>query len=59
MRRTVHSVYNIDQIQTKWDNGQVLALTPVGDSFRRLTQKEIDQKGQKGQKGQTIKKQSM
>ena len=56
MRRTVHSVHDIDQIQTKWDNGQVLALTPVGDSFRRLTQKEIDQKLQKGQ---TIKKQSM
>ena len=42
MRGTVQSVDDIGQLLMKWDNGRALALIPGEDSFRRLTQEEID-----------------
>lgn len=59
MRGMVQSVDDIGQIQMKWDNGRALALIPGEDSFRRLTQEEIDRELQEQAQGQTISEQSM
>lgn len=59
MRGTVQSVDDIGQIQMKWDNGRVLALIPGEDSFRQLTQEEIDRELQEQAQEQTISEQSM
>ena len=59
MRGTVQSVDDIGQILMKWDNGRALALIPGEDSFRRLTQEEIDRELQEQAQEQTINEQSM
>ena len=59
MRGTVQSVDDIGQLLMKWDNGRALALIPGEDSFRRLTQEEIDRELQEQAQGQTISEQSM
>ena len=42
-RGTVAYVDDIGQIGMKWDNGRSLSLVPGEDSFRKLTQEEIDE----------------
>ncbi|HPE95893.1 MAG TPA: DUF4314 domain-containing protein [Bacillota bacterium] len=42
-RGTVAYVDDIGQIGMKWDNGRSLSLIPGEDSFRKLTQEEIDE----------------
>lgn len=59
MRGTVQSVDDIGQLLMKWDNGRALALVPGEDSFRRLTQEEIDRELQEQAQEQTINEQSM
>ena len=59
MRGTVQSVDDIGQLLMKWDNGRALALIPGEDSFRRLTQEEIDRELQEQAQEQTISEQSM
>ena len=59
MRGTVQSVDDIGQLLMKWDNGRALALIPGEDSFRRLTQEEIDRELQEQAQEQTINEQSM
>lgn len=57
MRGTVQSVDDIGQLLMKWDNGRALALIPGEDSFRRLTQEEIDRELQEQAQEQTISEQ--
>ena len=59
MRGTVQSVDDIGQLLMKWDNGRALALIPGEDSFRRLTQEEVDRELQEQAQEQTINEQSM
>jgi len=59
MRGTVQSVDDIGQLLMKWDNGRALALIPGEDSFRRLTQEEIDRELQEQAQEQIISEQSM
>ena len=59
MRGTVQSVDDIGQLLMKWDNGRSLALIPGEDSFRRLTQEEIDRELHEQAQEQTISEQSM
>ena len=42
-RGTVAYVDDIGSIGMKWDNGRSLSLIPGEDSFRKLTQEEIDE----------------
>ena len=42
-RGTVRYVDDARQIAVAWDNGRSLSLIPGVDSFRKLTQQEIDQ----------------
>lgn len=42
-RGTVAYVDDIGQIGMKWDNGRSLSLVPGEDSFRKLTQEEIEE----------------
>lgn len=42
-RGTVAYVDDIGQLGMKWDNGRSLSLVPGEDSFRKLTQEEIDE----------------
>ena len=52
-------LYTSGQLLMKWDNGRALALIPGEDSFRRLTQEEIDRELQEQAQEQTINEQSM
>lgn len=45
-RGTVDLVDSIGQIQMTWDNGRPLAIVPQVDSFRKLTQQEIQEEQQ-------------
>jgi len=42
-RGTVAYVDDIGQLGMNWDNGRSLSLVPGEDSFRKLTQEEIDE----------------
>ena len=42
-RGTVEVVDDIGQIHMKWDNGRSLALVPGEDSFRKLTDTELQE----------------
>lgn len=42
-RATVKFVDDAAQIHCRWDNGSGLALIPNEDSFRKLTQQEIEE----------------
>lgn len=41
-RGTVVAVDDLGQLHMQWDNGRTLALVPGEDSFRRLTEKELE-----------------
>ena len=45
-RGTVDFVDDIGQLHMMWDNGRTLALIPGVDSFRKLTEKELDEEKQ-------------
>ena len=59
MRGTVQGVDDAGQILMKWDTGRSLSIIPGEDSFRRLTEEEINQEQQEQNSEQTIKEQSM
>ena len=42
-RGTVQFVDDVGSIHMNWDNGRTLALVPKEDSFRKLTEQEIEQ----------------
>ena len=42
-RGTVDVVDDIGQIHMKWDNGRTIALVPGEDSFRKLTDTELQE----------------
>ena len=42
-RGTVDAVDDIGQIHMKWDNGRTIALVPGEDSFRKLTDTELQE----------------
>lgn len=42
MRGTVRFVDSMGQIHMQWDDGRTLALIPDVDSFRKLTDEEIE-----------------
>ena len=46
-RGTVVYVDDMGQIGMRWDNGQTLSLIPGEDSFRILTQEELQNESQK------------
>ena len=41
-RGTVVATDSLGTIHTEWDNGQTLGLIPGEDSFRKLTQEELE-----------------
>lgn len=45
-RGTVDNVDDAGQIHMKWDNGRTLAIVPQVDSFRKLTQQELQEEQQ-------------
>ena len=57
-RGTVHHVDDAGQLHMRWDNGRTLELCPE-DSFRRLTQEEIDQELRDQAQEQSMHKQTM
>lgn len=62
MRGTVDLVDDIGQIFMRWDNGRTLPLVPGEDTFRKLTQEEIDQElrdAQEQAQAQSMHEQSM
>lgn len=40
---TVEAADDIGQLHMKWDNGRTLALVPGEDSFRKLTDAELQE----------------
>lgn len=62
MRGSVDFVDDIGQIFMRWDNGRTLPLVPGEDTFRKLTQEEIDQElryAQEQAQAQSMHEQSM
>lgn len=62
IRGTVKVVDDVGQLHMQWDNGRTLALVPGEDSFRKLTQEEIDQEvrdAQEQAQAQSVQEQSM
>lgn len=62
IRGTVKVVDDAGQLHMQWDNGRTLALVPGEDSFRKLTQEEIDQElrdAQEQAQAQSMQEQSM
>lgn len=47
-RGTVEYVDDAGQIHPKWDNGRTLAIVPQVDSFRKLTEQELQEEYQLG-----------
>lgn len=45
-RGTVKFVYSMGTIFPEWDNGRSLGVVPGEDSFRKLTQEEIEAENQ-------------
>lgn len=45
-RGTVEHVDDAGQIHPKWDNGRTLAIVPQVDSFRKLTEQELQEEQQ-------------
>lgn len=45
-RGTVDHVDDAGQIHPKWDNGRTLAIVPQVDSFRKLTEQELQEEQQ-------------
>lgn len=45
-RGTVKVVDDIGQLHMSWDNGRSLAVVPGEDSFKKLTQEEIEAENQ-------------
>ena len=45
-RGTVEHVDDAGQIHPKWDNGRTLAIVPQVDSFRKLTEQELQEEHQ-------------
>jgi hypothetical protein len=46
MRGTVHHVDDGGNIHMRWDNGRTLAIVPEVDTFRKLTEQEIQEEMQ-------------
>lgn len=42
-RGTVNHVDDLGTIHMNWDNGRTLAICPHADSFRKLTEQEIEE----------------
>lgn len=63
MRGTVKFVDDMGTIHMNWDNGRSLGIAPGEDSFRKLTQEEIDEELREAQEqqaqAQTMQEQSM
>ena len=45
-RGTVESVNSYGDIEMSWDNGRTLSLIPGEDSFRKLTEQELQEEQQ-------------
>lgn len=45
-RGTVEKVDGLGNIQTLWDNGRMLSVIPKVDSFRKLTEQELQEEQQ-------------
>lgn len=61
-RGTVKAVDDIGTLHCTFDNGRLLGIVPGEDSFRKLTQEEIDQELREAQERtqeQTMQEQSM
>lgn len=46
LRGTVCLVDDIGQIHMNWDNGRSLAINPEIDTYRKLTQRELEEETQ-------------
>lgn len=53
MRGTVKVVDDMGQLHMHWDNGRSLAVVPGEDSFRKLTQEEIEAETKAATKDET------
>lgn len=61
-RGTVKAVDDMGTLHCTFDNGRMLGIVPDEDSFRKLTQEEIDQELREAQEqaqAQTMQEQSM
>lgn len=53
-RGSVAAVDDIGTIHMNWDNGRTLGLVPGEDSFRKLTQEEIEEESCEQDGGMTL-----